>query len=51
MSRICVNVLSVINSASNITSETIDGVEHIVVKDVCPVIDDIVLNGGLYPAD
>lgn len=51
MSRICVNVLSVINSASNITSEVIDGVEHIVVKDVCPVIDDIVLNGGLYPAD
>lgn len=51
MSRICVNVLSVINSASNITSETIDGVEHIVVKGVCPVIDDIVLNGGLYPAD
>ena len=51
MSRICVNVLSVINSASNITSEKIDGVEHIVVKDVCPVIDDIVLNGGLYPAD
>ncbi|MBV4366282.1 DUF2213 domain-containing protein [Erwinia phyllosphaerae] len=51
MSRICVNVLSVINSASNITSEIIDGVEHIVVKDVCPVIDDIVLNGGLYPAD
>jgi len=51
MSRICVNVLSVINSASNITSETIDGAEHIVVKDVCPVIDDIVLNGGLYPAD
>ncbi|MGK3363386.1 DUF2213 domain-containing protein [Citrobacter portucalensis] len=51
MSRICVNVLSVINSASNIISETIDGVEHIVVKDVCPVIDDIVLNGGLYPAD
>jgi len=51
MSRICVNVLSVINSASNITTETIDGVEHIVVKDVCPVIDDIVLNGGLYPAD
>lgn len=50
MTRICVNVLSVINSASNITSEVIDGAEHIVVKDVCPVVDDIVLNGGLYPA-
>ncbi len=51
MTRICVNVLSVINSASNITTETIDGKEHIVVKDVCPVVDNIVLNSGLYPAD
>ncbi len=51
MSRICVNVLSVINSASNITTETINGTEHIVVKNVVPVRDGIVLNGGLYPAE
>lgn len=51
MSRICVNVLSVINSASNITTETINGAEHIVVKNVVPVRDGIVLNGGLYPAE
>lgn len=51
MSRICVNVLSVINSASNINTETINGAEHIVVKNVVPVRDGIVLNGGLYPAE
>ncbi len=51
MSRICVNVLSVINSASNITTEIINGAEHIVVKNVVPVRDGIVLNGGLYPAE
>lgn len=51
MSRICVNVLSAINSASNITTETINGAEHIVVKNVVPVRDGIVLNGGLYPAE
>lgn len=51
MKRIRVNVLSVINSASNITTEIIDGKEHIVVKDVCPVVDNIVLNSGLYPTE
>lgn len=51
MKRICVNVLSAINSASNITTETINGTEHIVVKNVVPVRDGIVLNGGLYPAE
>ncbi|WP_445224731.1 DUF2213 domain-containing protein [Erwinia sorbitola] len=44
-------MLSVINSASNITTETINGAEHIVVKNVVPVRDGIVLNGGLYPAE
>lgn len=51
MSQICVNVLSAINSSSNITTETINGEEHIVVKNVVPVRDGIVLNGGLYPAE
>lgn len=50
MSRKSVNVLTVINSASNITSETINGKEHIVVKGVVPIVDDVVMNGGLYPA-
>ncbi|SMB87974.1 hypothetical protein SAMN05660772_02789 [Pasteurella testudinis DSM 23072] len=50
MKRNSVNVLSVINS-KNITTETIDGDEHIVVRDIVPVVDDIVMNKGLYPAD
>lgn len=50
MARKCVNVLSVINSASNITTETIDGQEHIVVRGVTPIVDDIVMNKRLYPA-
>lgn len=45
-----VNVLTVINSASNIYRETINGREHIVIKDVVPIVDDVVMNGGLYPA-
>lgn len=51
MKRTRVNVLSVINSASNITTETIDGAEHIVVKNICPLYDNCVLNGGLYPTE
>lgn len=51
MKRTRVNVLSVINSASNISLETIDGKEHYVVKDVCPLYDNCVLNGGLYPTE
>lgn len=50
MSRMCVNVLSVINSASNITTETINGKPHIVVRGVTPIVDDIVMNRKLYPA-
>ncbi|HHE3608650.1 TPA: DUF2213 domain-containing protein [Pasteurella multocida] len=50
MKRSVVNVLSVVNS-KNITNEIIEGDEHIVVSDIVPVIDDIVMNKGLYPAD
>jgi len=50
MKRIRVNVLSVVNSASNITTETIDGKPHIVVRGITPVVDDIVMNRKLYPA-
>lgn len=49
MKRTRVNVLSAINSSSNISIETINGVEHYVVKNVCPLYDDCVLNEGLYP--
>lgn len=49
MKRTRVNVLSSINSASNISIETINNVEHYVIKNVCPLYDDCVLNNGLYP--
>ncbi|MBM7346063.1 DUF2213 domain-containing protein [Pantoea coffeiphila] len=50
MKRNRVNVLTVVNSASKITTETIDGKPHIVVRGVTPVVDDIVMNRKLYPA-
>jgi hypothetical protein len=50
MKRSRVNVLSVVNSASNITTETINGRPHIVVHGVTPIVDDIVMNGKLYTA-
>lgn len=50
MKRNRVNVLTVINSASNITNETIDGKDYIVVRDVVPIVDDIVMNGRFYPS-
>lgn len=50
MKRNRVNVLTVVNSASNITTETIDGKPHIVVLGITPVVDDIVMNRKLYPA-
>ena len=50
MKRNRVNVLTVVNSASNITTETIDGKPHIVVRGITPVVDNIVMNRKLYPA-
>lgn len=50
MKRNRVNVLSVVNSASNITTEIINGRPHIVVRGVTPIVDDIVMNGKLYTA-
>lgn len=46
-----VNVLSVVNSKSKISTQIIDGKEHIVINDVVPIVDDIVMNGIFYPAD
>ncbi|MGE6467999.1 DUF2213 domain-containing protein [Serratia proteamaculans] len=50
MKRNRVNVLTVVNSASNITTENIGGKPHIVVRGITPVVDDIVMNRKLYPA-
>lgn len=46
-----VNVLSVVNSKSKISTQIIDGKEHIVINDVVPIVDDIVMNGIFYPSD
>lgn len=51
MNRLQVNVLTTINSASNISEQVIDGDLHYVIKNVTPLCDDIVMNGGLYQAE
>ncbi|EOL5891930.1 DUF2213 domain-containing protein [Providencia stuartii] len=45
-----IHVKSLAVNSSNISNETIDGDEHIVIRGVVPVVDDVVMNGGLYPA-
>lgn len=49
--KLQVNVLTVINAASNISEQIIDGDPHYVIKNVVPVVDDIVMNSILYPGD
>ena len=51
MKRKQVNVITTINSSSNISKQMIDGKEHYVVKNVVPIVDDIVMNGILYKRD
>lgn len=51
MSKTTVNILSVINKSSKITKEIINNKEHYIIRDVVPVIDDVVMNNGLYPKD
>jgi hypothetical protein len=45
-----VHVKSLALNSSNISTETLDGDVHIVIRGVVPVVDDVVMNGGLYPA-
>jgi len=45
-----IHVRSLAINAANISTETLDGDEHIVIRGVVPVVDDVVMNGGLYPA-
>lgn len=45
-----IHVKSLAINASNISIENIDGDDHYVIRGVVPVVDDIVMNGGLYPA-
>ena len=51
MKKLQVNVLTTINAASNISEQIIDGDDHYVIKNVVPLVDDVVMNAGLYPAD
>lgn len=51
MNKLQVNVLTTINSASNISEQVIDGDMHYVIKNVIPLCDDIVMNGGMYPSE
>lgn len=46
-----IHVKSLAINASNISTTTIDGAEHYAIRGVVPIVDDIVMNGGLYPAE
>lgn len=45
-----IHLRSLAVNAANISRQVIDGDEHTVIRGVVPVIDDVVMNGGLYPA-
>lgn len=51
MKKLQVNVITTINAASNISEQVIDGDDHYVIKNVVPLVDDVVMNSGLYPAE
>lgn len=46
-----IHVKSLAINASNISTTTINGQEHYVIRGVVPIVDDIVMNGVLYPAE
>ena len=46
-----VNIITTINAASNISKQFINGKEHYVVKNVVPIIDNIVMNEILYKSE
>ncbi|EFB2450668.1 DUF2213 domain-containing protein [Escherichia coli] len=46
-----IHVKSLAINASNISTTIINGQEHYVIRGVVPIVDDIVMNGGLYPAE
>lgn len=46
-----IHVKSLAINASNISTTTIDAQEHYVIRGAVPIVDDIVMNGGLYPAE
>lgn len=46
-----IHVKSLAINASNISTTTIDNAAHYVIRGAVPIVDDIVMNGGLYPAE
>ncbi|HFP9303712.1 DUF2213 domain-containing protein [Raoultella ornithinolytica] len=46
-----IHVKSLAINASNISTTTLNGQEHYVIRGAVPIVDDIVMNGGLYPAE
>lgn len=46
-----IHVKSLAINASNISTTTINGQEHYVIRGAVPIVDDIVMNGGLYTAE
>ena len=46
-----IHVKSFAINASNISTTTIDGQDHYVIRGAVPIVDNIVMNGGLYPAE
>lgn len=46
-----IHVKSLAINASNISTTTVNGQEHYVIRGAVPIVDDIVMNGGLYPAE
>ncbi|RXO38244.1 DUF2213 domain-containing protein [Salmonella enterica] len=46
-----IHVKSLAINASNISTTTINGQEHYVIRGAIPIVDDIVMNSGYYPAE
>ncbi|ECE6399598.1 DUF2213 domain-containing protein [Salmonella enterica subsp. salamae] len=46
-----IHVKSLAINASNISTTTINDQEHYVIRGAVPIVDSIVMNGGLYPAE
>ncbi|ELW2864878.1 DUF2213 domain-containing protein [Salmonella enterica] len=46
-----IHVKSLAINASNISTTTINGQEHYVIRGAVPIVDDIVMNNGCYPAE
>lgn len=46
-----IHVKSLAINASSISTTTIGDQEHYVIRGAVPIVDDIVMNGGLYPAE